>query len=49
MGKKKVMSHKDISLLGGQATLEKRGAKHYKKMARKRWKLYRERKAAGVI
>lgn len=37
MSKKKELTHKEISSLGGQTTKAKYGAKHYKKMAEIRW------------
>jgi len=34
---KKALTHAEVSLKGGTATLKKHGKKHYKKMAKKRW------------
>jgi hypothetical protein len=34
---KKVLSHTEVSLKGGKATLKKHGKQHYKLMAKKRW------------
>jgi hypothetical protein len=45
--KKKIITQKQLSKLGGAATFKKYGPDHYKKMVAKRWKNYRKAQKNG--